>query len=107
MPKKLLITYLIVLAVLIITTLAALYDGGYHIAGGFIAGIGFASIVTSLLPYFISRYFFKKFKERSSDNFNYEIYGWIFFLFCFPVKIWIIVFNLSLLINGGDRWAFG
>lgn len=98
---------MIVLAGLIITTLAALYDGGYHIAGGAIAGIAFVSIITSLVPYFIAMYFFKKFEETSSNNDKYKIFSWLFFSFCFPIKIWIILSNLSLLINGGERWAFG
>ena len=107
MRKKALITYLIVLAGLITTTLAALYDGGYHIAGGIIAGIAFASVITSLIPYFIAMYFFKKIEETNSNKLKYKIFGWIFFSFCFPVKIWIILSNLNLLINGGERWAFG
>jgi hypothetical protein len=104
--KKALRTYLIVLAGLISTTLAALYDGGYHIAGGIVAGVAFASVISSLIPYFIAMYFFEKFEETDSNKFNFKIFGWVFFIFCFPVKIWIILSNLNLLINGGERWAF-
>jgi hypothetical protein len=47
------ILFFTLLIILIGTTLAALYDGGYNIEGGALAGITFASIITSLLPFFI------------------------------------------------------
>ena len=107
MRKKVLIAYLIVLFILITSTLAALLDGGYHIAGGNIAGIAFGSVITSLVPYYIAIYFFKKYEEAHSNKIKYKILGLVFFSFCFPVKIWIIFSNLSILIIGGERWAFG
>ncbi len=89
------------------TTLAALYDGGYHISGGAIAGIAFASLITSLLPFFISMQLFKKYESNKEEKGHLKLWGSIIYVFCFPVKIWIIISNLVLLINGGSGWAFG
>jgi hypothetical protein len=107
MRKYLRISYLLVLAILCLSTLAALYDGGYHIAGGIIAGIAFASILTSFVPYFLAMHFLKKFQEQNNNVVKYKVLGLVFYSFCFPVKIWIIISNVNLLINGGERWAFG
>ncbi len=99
--------YITVLLILTGTTLAALYNGGYHIEGGAIAGIAFACIITSLLPFFISMHLFKKY-ELSSNEKNYlKVWGLIIYLFCFPVKILIIISNIELLLNGRSGWAFG
>lgn len=99
--------YIAVILLLIATTLGALYDGGYHINGGAMAGIALASIITSFVPFFVSMYLFKKY-EVSSDRKTYlKVLGFIVYLFCFPVKSWIIYLNLDLLINGGGGWAFG
>lgn len=99
--------YITVLIILTGTTLAALYDGAYHIEGGAIAGIASASIITSLLPFFISMQLFKKYELSSNEKTNIKVWGLIIYFFCFPVKIWIIISNLELLINGGSGWAFG
>jgi hypothetical protein len=99
--------YITVLMILTGTTLVALYDGGYHIEGGAIAGIASASIITSLLPFFISMHLFKKYELSSNEKTYLKVWGLIIYFFCFPVKIWIIISNLELLINGGSGWAFG
>lgn len=99
--------YIIVLMLLIGTTLAALYDGAYHIAGGAIAGIAFASSITSLLPLFISMHLFKKYELSAHQKTSLKVWGLLIYFFCFPVKIWIIISNLDVLINGGSGWAFG
>jgi len=84
-----------------------LYDGGYHINGGIIAGLALASAVTSLLPFFISMRLFRKYESNSAERSHLKVWGLIIYFFCFPVKTWIIVSNVLLLINGGDGWAFG
>ena len=99
--------FITVLMILTGTTLAALYDGGYHIEGGAIAGIALASIITSLLPFFVSMHLFKKYELSSNEKTYLKVWGLIIYSFCFPIKIWIIILNLELLINGGSGWAFG
>ena len=99
--------YITILLILTGTTFAALYDGGYHIEGGAIAGIAFASIITSLLPFFISMNFFKKHELSSIEKKHLKVRGLIIYSFCFPVKIWIIISNLELLLLGGSGWSFG
>jgi hypothetical protein len=86
--------------------LAALYNGGYHVAGGIIAGIAFASILTSLVPYYLAMHFLEKFQDQNNAV-KYKVLGLVLYSFCFPVNIWIIISNVNLLINGGERWAFG
>jgi hypothetical protein len=105
--QNLQIIYISILIILVVTTLAALYDGGYHISGGMIAGIAFASLITSLLPFFISMHLFKKYESNKKEKGYLQVWGSIIYLFCFPVKLWIIISNLVLLINGGSGWAFG
>lgn len=105
--RSALIFYIAVLILLAVTTLAALYDGGYHSEGGVIAGIAFVSAITSLLPFFISMHLFKKHESNRVEKTSLKVWGLILYIFCFPIKIWIIVSNLMLLINGGNGWAFG
>ena len=99
--------YFFVLILLILTTLSALYDGGYHIQGGAIAGIALASIVTSLLPFFISMNLFNKYEQKSNEKEHLKAWALLVYCFCFPVKIYIIYLNLALLMFGGDGWSFG
>lgn len=99
--------YIIVITLLTVTTLMALYDGSYHIEGGAIAGIAFASIITSLLPFFISMHLLKKHELNSDKGSNLKIWALIIYTFCFPVKCWIIYSNLVLLICGGTGWSLG
>lgn len=99
--------YITVLIVVIGTTLSALYDGGYHIEGGTLAAIAFASIITSLLPFFIAMHLFSKYELSAYEKTHLKVWGLLIYFFCFPVKIWIIYLNLALLINGGDGWSFG
>lgn len=99
--------FIIVISILTSTTLAALYDGGYHIEGGVIAGIAVASIISSLLPFFVSMHLFKKYELSYNQKTYLKVWGLIIYFFCFPVKIWMIISNVALLINGGSGWAFG
>lgn len=99
--------YFLVLILLIVTTLSALYNGGYHIQGGAIAGIALASIVLSLVPFFISMHLFNKYEQRSNEKEHLKTWDLLVYFFCFPVKIWIIYLNLALIIFGGDNWSFG
>jgi hypothetical protein len=101
------IIFITAIAILAITTLAALLDGGYHIAGGAIVGIAIASAITSLLPFFISMHLFKKYESNPGERSKFKAWGIAIYIFCFPVKTWIIFSNILLLINGGDGWAFG
>jgi predicted Co/Zn/Cd cation transporter (cation efflux family) len=101
------IIYITILFLLTATTLAALYNGGYQIGGEVVAIIAFVSIITSLLPFFISMRLFKKQESNPKGNTNLKVWGLIIYLFCFPVKCWIIISNIILLINGGDGWSFG
>ena len=99
--------YITVVILLIATTLAALYDGGYHMEGGAIAGIAGASIITSFLPFFISMHLFKKHALNTNGNGYFKVWGAVIYFFCFPVKSLIIYLNLALLITGGDGWSLG
>jgi hypothetical protein len=105
--KKAFITYIAVLLLLVITTLLALIDGGYHMEGGSIAGIALGSSITSLLPFFLSRFLFKKYESHPTEKKGLKTQGLIVYLFCFPVKLLVIWSNVDLLINGGTGWAFG
>jgi hypothetical protein len=90
-----------------VTTIAALYDGGYHISGGVIAGIAFTSIITSLLPFIISMRLLKKHESNRGERSKFKFWALIVYSFCFPIKICIIISNLELLINGGSGWSLG
>jgi xanthine/uracil permease len=105
--RRTLIIYLSVLFVLVITTLMALYDGGYHTDTPVIVGVAIGSLVLSLIPFFVSRLLLKKYESGSGTESHYLVWGVIVFLFCFPVKLVVIYTNISLLINGGSGWAFG
>ncbi|MFT5859671.1 MAG: hypothetical protein ACI865_001775 [Flavobacteriaceae bacterium] len=101
------IIYIVIVIIVIASTLWALYDGGYHIAGGLIAGIALGSIITSFLPFFTSMYLLKKCENEVTARLQLKISALILFSLCFPVKLWIIYSNIDLLINGGAGWAFG
>lgn len=101
------IIYIAIFILLAGTTWAALYDGGYHIAGGAIAGLAAGSAVLSLLPFFVSQRLFRRFEEKPGANRRFKRWGIVVFSFCFPVKAWIILSNLALLIFGGEGWVFG
>lgn len=105
--KRTKIIYLFILVVLTITTLMALYNGGYDMAGFFVAGVAIGTTITSLIPFFTSIYLFKKHEVSPAENSHFKIWGIIIYAFCFPVKIWVIYSNIDLLLNGGSRWAFG
>ena len=105
--QNLRIIYNSIIILLVLTTTTALYDGGYHISGGVIAAIAFTSIITSLLPFFISMRLLKKYELNVEEKSKFKFWALIVYSFCFPVKIWIIISNLELLINGGSGWAFG
>jgi hypothetical protein len=97
--------YIAILTLLLVTTSYALFDGFWGISSGVISIIAFISIITSLLPFFIAMRLFAKYELTGRKAFN--VWGWISYIFCFPVKIYIIYLNLFGIIVGGDRWAFG
>lgn len=105
--KTVILIYVSVLVILLVTTLLALLDGGYHIAGGFMAGVAAGSAIASLVPFFIAMNLFKKHETDPEKHKHLKVLGWIIYPFCFPVKIWVIYSNIDLLINGGSGWAFG
>jgi|GEM_PF-3357209 len=105
--KKASLIYIAVLVMLTFTTIIALMDGGYHIAGGWMAGAAFVSAITSIIPFVISRVLFKKYEANPDEKKKLKAWGLIIYLFCFPVKLWIIYCNIDLLIHGGGGWAFG
>ena len=104
---KIISIYLFTLFMLITTTIIALIDGGYHIGGSVIAWIAFGSIITSLLPFFLSMFLFKKYEKGQRENLLFKIFGLIIYSFCFPIKLWIIYSNIDMYFNGGSHWAFG
>ncbi|WP_341901517.1 hypothetical protein [Fluviicola taffensis] len=105
MRKNALIIYLFVLVVLagVIALTLANHPG---ILAGITAGIGFVSAITSLAPFFISRYLFKKAEPHTHYRRRYQIAAITVYFFCFPVKIWSIVVMMYFLVNG-EGPAFG
>ncbi|MES2477968.1 MAG: hypothetical protein V4561_02700 [Bacteroidota bacterium] len=99
--------YISVIAILICTTLFALYDGGYGIEGGTMAGIALASIIISFLPFYLSLKLFNKYSSNSEKRMSLKFWALFFYIFCFPIKIWIIYCNIAMVINGGKGWSFG
>ncbi|RYD56019.1 MAG: hypothetical protein EOP56_13870 [Sphingobacteriales bacterium] len=99
--------YITILVVLTITTLIALYDGGYGIEGGTIAIIALLSIITSLLPYYLSMQLLNKHARGQYRNASYKYWAVIVYILCFPLMLWIIYLNIDLLLNGGNGWSFG
>lgn len=106
MRKNALIIYLFVLAALscVIAITLSKHPG---IGAGVTAGIGFVSAITSLAPFFISRYLFKKSEPYMHYRHRYKTAAIIVYFFCFPVKIWSIVVMIYFLVHGESRWAFG
>ena len=108
MKKNALIIYLIVIITFIILVpIQLLYGRGPGIIGSIVVGIGLASCVTSLLPFFVSRELFKKAASNNENRRRYQIAAIIVYIFCFPVKLWAICVLIYLLYYGEPRWAFG
>ncbi|WP_294674171.1 hypothetical protein [uncultured Fluviicola sp.] len=107
MKKNALIIYLFVVITFLLLIPIQIVDGGLGIAGGVVAGIGFASCVTSLLPFFVSRYLFTKAEPYTHYRRRYQIAAISVYIFCFPVKLWAIYMAIYLLYHGEPRWAFG
>ena len=105
--RKAQIVYNSVLLVLTITTVWALLDGGYHIAGGLMGAIAVGSAIASLFPFLLSRYLLKKYETMSDNKMRYKVFGLLIYSFCFPVKLWVIYSNVDIIVNGGNGWAFG
>ncbi|TNF48291.1 MAG: hypothetical protein EP305_05925 [Bacteroidetes bacterium] len=101
------LSYAAVIFILGTTTVLALLDGGFHIAGGAIAGVAAVSAITSLLPFFLSIYLLKKYEQSERTKTYLKIIAILLYLTCFPVKLYIIYLNTDMLINGGPGWSFG
>lgn len=97
--------YLIVIAILlVITATSLLYSGDVHSI--ILGAIALISIVTSLVPYFISMYVFKKY-EAEPENKAYKIFGIALYLCCYPIKLWVIYATIYEMLFGNHHWAFG
>lgn len=107
MIKKLRLIYLISIAVLLVVTATSLVYAGTHISNIVLSGIALASIVTSLVPFFISMYLFNKFETEKTNNQKYKVFGIIIYAFCFPIKTWVIIATTYEMLFGNNHWAFG
>ncbi|WP_343633115.1 hypothetical protein [Fluviicola sp.] len=106
MRKKLRLIYLLVIAcLLVITAISLLHAGGDQIDSTVLAGIAFASIITSLVPFFMSMYFLKKSEKENSER--YRVWGIILYVLCFPVKALVILATIYEILFGSNHWAFG
>jgi hypothetical protein len=99
--------YLLVLVILLVTTAMMLWDGSYLWGSLVIAAAAILSILTSLIPYFISMKLLKIFEDNPTEKKHLKTWAFVIYTFCFPVKLCIIYINVYMLINGGPRWAFG
>lgn len=106
MKQNALIIYLFILTVLTVVIVLTL-SGHPGIGAGVTAGIGFVSAITSLVPFFVSRYLFKKAEPYTHYRRRYQVAAIIVYFFCFPAKIWSIVVMIYFLVHGEPRWAFG
>lgn len=107
MKKTTLIIYLCVVGLFILLTLDYNFKHPGGIEASVVAGIGFGSIATSLIPFFWSRYLFTLAESRREHAKRFRIAAFIVYLFCFPVKTWAICVTMYLMIHGEQRWAFG
>jgi hypothetical protein len=107
MRKKLRLIYLWSIAFVLVMTAASLIHAGTHISNIVLSGIALASIVTSLVPFFISMYLFKKFETEKPPNQKYKVFGIIVYVFCFPIKVWVIIATIYETLFGNNHWAFG
>ncbi len=99
--------YFTVLVVLTATSIKALTESCYIIGGAVIGVIAVVSILTSLIPYFISQSMFRKYEANPDEKKHLKIWGLIIYLFCFPVKLWVIYVNIEMLKEGCGGWNFG
>ena len=106
MRKILRLAYLIVIAVLLVITAISLLYANTHISNIVLAGIALISIVTSLVPYFTSMYFFKK-HEAEPENKTYKSLGIALYLCCYPIKLWVIYATIYEMLFGNNHWPFG
>ena len=105
MKKNALIIYLFVITiVLVLVPIQLIYGTGPKIIGSIVLGIGLASCVTSLLPFFVSRDLFRKAASHNVNRRRYKLAAIIVYIFCFPVKIWAICVLIYLLYYGEQRW---
>lgn len=98
--------YLIVIAVLLVITATSLLYANTHISNIILAGIALTSIVTSLIPYFISIYIFKKY-ETEPENKTLKIFGIALYLCCYPIMLWVIYATIYEILFGNNHWALG
>lgn len=106
MRKKLRLIYLMVIACVLVITAVSLLYMNTHISNLVLAGIALISIITSLIPYFLSMYILKKY-EAEPENTSYKIFGIAVYACCFPIKIWIVFVTIYEMLFGNDHWAFG
>lgn len=107
MKQNALIIYLFVVIAFFLLIPIQIVNGRTGIVSGVVTGIGFASVITSLLPFFVSRHLFKKAESYTHYRRKYQIAAIIVYLFCFPVKLWAIYMMIYLIYHGEGRWAFG
>lgn len=105
MRKKLRLIYLLVIAFVLVITAVSLVYPGSHISNIVLAGIALISIITSLLPYFISMYVFKKYEDERDKS--YKIVGIALYLCSYPFMIWVIYATIYEMLSGTNHWAFG
>lgn len=106
MRKKLTLIYLLVLALTIIVTAVSVFFTSTSITTTVLAVLAIISIITSLVPYFLSMYILKK-HEAEPDNTSYKVFGIAVYLCCFPIKIWGIFAAIHEMLFGNNHWAFG
>lgn len=106
MRKKLRLVYLAVIACVLVVTAVSLLYMNTNISNIALAGIALISIITSLVPYFISMYILKKY-EAEPENASYKVFGIAVYLCCFPIKIWVFFVTIYEMVFGNNHWAFG
>ncbi|AEA45572.1 hypothetical protein Fluta_3603 [Fluviicola taffensis DSM 16823] len=107
MRKKLRWIYLVVIALVLgISAFWLISKFNSYIIISILVGIGLGSIVTSLVPYFISMELLKQY-ETKPERKAFKIFGIILYIFCFPIKIWVIFAIIYEILYGNNHWNFG
>lgn len=106
MRKKLRLIYLIVIACVLVITAVSLLSMNTRISNIVLAGLALISIITSLVPFFISMHVLKKY-EAEPENKSLKIVGIAVYLCCFPIKTWVIIATIYEMLFGNNHWAFG
>lgn len=106
MRKTLRLIYLIVIACVLVITAVSLLYMNTHIGNIVLAGVALISIITSLVPYFLSMYILKKY-EAEPENKSLKVFGIALYLCCFPIKTWVIFVTIHEMLFGNNHWACG